>query len=123
MMPDDWESAYRKTGNYPNSTINSGKWLIFVNKTKIEQLWKKIKEATETGKLGAESKVFTFNHKEWIICVYTYDGTDHTDKNHIREELRDMGIINEIRYKTDRETRTRTKTRKIRKLSEFGGKT
>lgn len=117
MMPDEWESAYRKIGNYPKSTINSGKWLIFVNKTKIEQLWKKIKEATETGKLGSESKVFTFNRNEWIICVYTYDGTDHTDKNHIREELRAMGIINEIRYKTDRETRTRTKTRKIRKLS------
>jgi len=39
-----------------------------------------------------------------VICVYTYDWKDRQDVERIREELRKIGIIRKISYKTDEDT-------------------
>ena len=39
-----------------------------------------------------------------VICVYTYDWTDEADVLRIREELRKLGIINKVPYKSDQDT-------------------
>jgi hypothetical protein len=107
-----WIYASRQKGSYPKSNANSGKWLIFVSVDNIDTVWEKIKLATESGLLGGGSKVSTAkpnpnaaisNMK--VICVYTYDYTDKEDVMRVRQELRKIGVISKIPYKTDNATR------------------
>ena len=107
-----WLYATRQIGNYPDATQRSGKWLVFATVDQIDEVWKKIKKATEEGKLGGSSKVSTnmpkanaSNVDEKVICVYTYDWTDEEDVTRVREELRKMGITRNIPYKSDDDTR------------------
>lgn len=106
-----WIYAYRKIGNYLESTMHSGKWLIFVSPERLDAVWRKIKNATENGKLGNESKTATAKpnslagkSRQKVICVYTYDWTDEEDVKRIREELRKLDIFWKIPYKTDQDT-------------------
>jgi len=106
-----WLRAERKSGRYPKYTERSGKWLIFVPIAAIDEVWKKIKVATEKGLLGGASKVATArpspnatSPKTKVICVYTYDWSDEKDVKRIREELRTLGINAKIPYKADDDT-------------------
>jgi len=106
-----WIYSIRRKGEYPKSTVRSGKWLIFVDKEDVDEIWAKIKKATEDGKLGDSSKVGTAkqnpnatNPDTKIICVYTYDWTDEKDVRRVRTELRKLGILNKIPYKADEDT-------------------
>lgn len=106
-----WIYAMRKKGEYPKSTVNSGKWLIFVDKNDVDRVWNTIKQATEDGLLGDSSKVATAkpntlatDPNKKVICVYTFDWTDEEDVKRIREELRKLGITNRIPYKADEDT-------------------
>lgn len=106
-----WIYAYRKKGNYPQPSDNCGKWLVFVPDKEVDEVWEKIRSATQEGKLGLASKVATAKGSSLasgstskVICVYTYDWTDRKDVTRIREELRKLGITNKIPYKTDKDT-------------------
>jgi len=106
-----WIYAMRKMGKYPKSTPRSGKWLIFVDPENVNEVWAKIKDAVEEGKLGNSAKVSTAKPNPLagksdakVICVYTYDWTDEKDVKRIREELRKLGITNKIPYKADEDT-------------------
>ncbi len=54
-----WLYADRKTGHYPRTTPQSGKWLIWVPEKAIDEVWDRIRRATEEGRLGGQSKVAT----------------------------------------------------------------
>jgi len=61
--------------------------------------------------LGYESKTATAKPnslagklKQKVICVYTYDWTDEEDVKRIRHELKNLGILWKIPYKTDQDT-------------------
>ncbi len=111
----EWIYALRleNLDTYPQDNENSGKWLIFVLPENVDEIWAKIKHATENGSLGNKAKVASarwvkvnkdtgkINH---VICVYTYDWTDREDVMRIREELRKLGAKKEIGYKTDADT-------------------
>ena len=106
-----WLFANRKQGIYPQHSSNGGKWLIFVPIERIDQVWSRIKSATEAGKLGEMSKVATVkdnpnaaNSSVKVICVYMYNWTDEADVMRIRQELRQLGITRKIPYKADKET-------------------
>ena len=106
-----WIYAIRKTGTYPSATDQSGKWLVFVPVSQIDEVWAKIKVATEEGKLGGASKVSTglpnpnaTEPENKVICVYTYDWTDEEDVTRVREELRKLGVTRKIPYKSDEDT-------------------
>lgn len=106
-----WLFAKRKRGNYPASTTNSGKWVIFAPISQIDEMWTRIKHATEDGCLGDWAKVATARPNPnasdpttKVICVYTYDWTDKADVGRIRQELRDLGITSKIPYKADNDT-------------------
>jgi len=108
-----WLYAKSKKGGYPEHTENGGKWLIFVPIPQVDEVWEKIKQATEDGKLGDYAKVSTGkpnpNAKDSstkVICVYTYDWTDEKDAKRVREELRRLGITQKIPYKADNDTLT-----------------
>ncbi len=106
-----WLSAFRKTGVYPAATQRSGKWLIFIPASQIDEVWRKVRVAVEEGRLGNRAKVSTAkpnpNSKDpskHVICIYTYDSEDVKDLMSIRETLREIGIVNKIPYKTDEAT-------------------
>ena len=97
--------------NYPKSTKRGGKWLVFIHKTKIDQVWKTIRSASERGELGNSAKVSTArpnpnsaNPDDHVICIYTYDSEDIPDVMTIRQKLRDLGITKKIPYKTNQAT-------------------
>ncbi len=95
---------------YPKDTINGGKWLIFRSKEKIDKLWAKIRLSTILGFLGNRVKVSTAkpnpnsSSKSFVICVYTYDSNDKKDVKRIRKELKNLGIKEIIKYKTNKST-------------------
>jgi hypothetical protein len=105
-----WIQAFRKQGEYPESTERSGKWLIWLQSQNIDRYWQAIREAVEQGKLGDQAKVSTAASKQvkqgkpYVICVYTYDYDDKPDVMRIREGLRNLGIRREIPYKADEDT-------------------
>ena len=106
-----WLYAEREECDYPEQTSRSGKWLIFVNVESVDEVWEKVKNATEQGKLGFAAKVATakpnpnaIDPKNRVICVYTYDWKDEKDVRRVREELRRLGIANRIPYKADADT-------------------
>ena len=84
---------------------------MFVRNENVDEVWEKIKKATEEGKLGDSAKVATAkpnpnatNSDTKVICVYTYDWADERDVKRIREEIRNLGITNKIPYKADEAT-------------------
>jgi Bles03-like protein len=104
----DWIYAQRRVGKYPATTPKSGKWLVFRDFGHIDAMWAKIKSATEAGRLGARSKVSTakpsplaIDQVNKVVCVYTYDSDDVEDVMRVRKELRGMGVVEKIGYKTD----------------------
>lgn len=106
-----WIYAIRKTGTYPPATDRSGKWLIFVHVKDVDEIWAKIKKATEEGELGSSSKVATAkpnpnsaDPSRRVICVYTYDWTDREDVQRIGVALSQLGVKGKIYYKTDEDT-------------------
>jgi len=106
-----WIYAISKKGEYPKPTARSGKWLIFIDKKDVDDVWTKTKKATEEGKLGGSSKVATAklnplatDPNKKVICVYTYDWADEKDVKRVREELRKLGIMEKIPYKSDEDT-------------------
>lgn len=122
-----WLYAFRKDGYYPSSKSRGGKWLIFEDYATIDQIWDKIKQATENGVLGICSKVATAksnenssNPNQSVICVLTYDHQDKTDVMRIRQELKKLGITKKIPYKSDKKTREGVyKNRGDKNISEY----
>lgn len=111
IINEYWLFAKRKQGKYPPHSENGGKWLIFIPIERIDNVWFKIKSATEAGKLGELSKVATAklnpnaaNSNTKAACVYTYDWTDEEDVMRIRQELCQLGITRKIPYKADENT-------------------
>jgi hypothetical protein len=106
-----WLFAERKVGEYPAHTERGGKWLVFLPPSQIDEVWAKVKDATERGLLGGSAKVATARpnpnatNPNKVICVYTYDCTDKEDVRRVRDVLRELGVVAKIPYKADNETR------------------
>ena len=107
-----WIYAIRENVEYPNPTKLSGKWLLFVNIAKLDETWKVVKKATEEGKLGEFSKTATAKPSPTatkpntkVICVYTNNFKDKEDVMRVRHELRNLGFVAKISYKSDFATR------------------
>ncbi len=105
-----WLGAECKTDNCKKPTKRAGKWLIYLSLGRVDEFWAKVKHATEEGRLGYRSKVSTArinplaSSKAKLIVVYTYDWTDKGDVMRVREELRKLGIIRKMPYKTNEDT-------------------
>lgn len=97
--------AVRQVGEYPDTTIHSGKWMIFPHTTNVNEAWQRVKQATESGMLGNYSKVTkSGKNNEHLICVYTYNHTDETDRKRIRQALSEIGFNQKLYYKADETT-------------------
>ena len=84
-----------------------GKWLFFVAEKYIDDTWKNVNKAIESGKLWTTAKVSTAWRSKggvYVVCVYTHDYEDMQDVMQIREYLREMGFKRPVSYKTDVQT-------------------
>jgi hypothetical protein len=82
----------------PDLTPRAGQWLIESSAAEVDDLWVKIREATEAGRLGYKSKVSTTAAKGQsqasarLIIVRTYDADDSADVLRIQTVLREIGV-------------------------------
>lgn len=116
ITDDYWVYAISKTYNQHHRKIDKyenegGKWLIFESLDKIDEVWQKIKKATEEGILGHASKCSTakpnpnsISPNNAVICVYTYNCKDEDDVFRVEKNLRNLGITKTIYYKTNYDT-------------------
>jgi hypothetical protein len=111
-----WIYATRQDKNsYPESTINSGKYIIFCDSSEVNNTWLIIKTATEKGFLGDASKVSTKTairmrknqskgSNKHVICIYTYSFYDYDDRNRIEKNLNKVVPNVQFKYKTNQQT-------------------
>ena len=93
------------------SHMMSGKWMIFLKKTKLDAAWEKVLKALYDEKLGPGAKVSTaLNNPRQVdmdggvICIYTDDYSDTADLERIRLEIRKLGFRGTLFYKKDETT-------------------
>ena len=75
-----------------------GKWLIFVERPKVDKAWEKVSKAVTGGKLGISAKVSTLaqgQHRH-VICVYTYNYLDSEDVRRVRDRLKELGFVERL---------------------------
>ncbi len=65
-----WLFAERKAGSYPTHTQRGGKWLIFVSRNAVDEVWRKIKEAVERGKLGDSLPKFPLRSQTQTLQIH-----------------------------------------------------
>ncbi|MEA2586491.1 MAG: hypothetical protein QOF33_4576 [Thermomicrobiales bacterium] len=88
-----------------------GKWMVFADEGAVDALWAVIRDAVERGELSFSAKVGTVlqrrdsQYGQHVICVYTADHRDETERRRVRESLRSLGVTWTIGYKTDQATR------------------
>lgn len=100
-----------KVAEYNKGTLKTGKWLIFINRRAIDEVWSIIKDATEAGGLGTDAKVATkiqadmySERNSHLICVYTKDWKNKREVMRVRGALRKLGITHSIPYKADEDS-------------------
>lgn len=105
------ERLIEKGRKLKKGELKSGKWLIFVDRKNVDEVWGKVRSATEKGVLGIEAKVSSklgadssSEKSSHVICVYTHDWKDEKDVRRVREELRKLGVTQKIPYKADVDT-------------------
>jgi hypothetical protein len=95
------ESKPREPQQTPTS--RAGEWMIPVDVQHVDELWTRIKAATENSTLGYKSKVSTASRtgsasaREIRVC--TYDRADTADVQRVREMLKTLGIAADITYR------------------------
>jgi len=109
-----------KNSEYPEATSRNGKWLVFVDAEHRNSIWSLITTLLQCGKLGDTAKISKQNtiNGNSVICVYTYDYDDIEDKERIKNELLNIGITQNIPYKSDAKSREESEQRN-RELTLF----
>ena len=82
-----------------------GKWLLFFNWEESWEQWKKIAIAIEDGDLNSDQAKISRqydgnNYEKAVCCVYT----SKKDIEVAREQLRKLGFVNHLCYKTNEAT-------------------
>lgn len=96
-------------GRYQDGQTYVGKWLVFVPREGVDEVWERIREATKTGRLGISAKVSNsspsgYKSTAHVICVYTQDFHDKGNVGEVLKRLREIGITGKLYYKTDQAT-------------------
>ena len=97
----------KRQGDGPAPTARSGEFRMTTRVQDVDELWSRIKAATESGELGYKAKVATRpaadkQHPDArLICIRTYDADDSSDIARIEAKLRDLGIDGDIPYVRD----------------------
>ncbi|KAK4452092.1 hypothetical protein QBC34DRAFT_399154 [Podospora aff. communis PSN243] len=91
-----------------NSNVLSGKWMLFPEPGRVNEVWEAVAHATAKNELGIVAKVETkgaVEKKERLICVYTYDFRDKDDVARVLNRLRQLELVRpggrQVYYKCD----------------------
>jgi hypothetical protein len=86
--------------------IHSGKWLLFPDKTNVDEIWEKVKILIAANRLGNGAKVSKGETRnQSVICVYTENFEDVQDVFRVLVTLQRNRLQNTaIHYKTDEAT-------------------
>lgn len=87
--------------------IISGKWMLFVNRQNVDEVWRRVVRATANNELGIAAKVdLADGDDQLLICVYTRDFRDTVDITRVLLKLRSLELIRaggkQIYYKMGR---------------------
>jgi hypothetical protein len=98
-------------GCYQEGQTYVGKWLISVRRGSVDEVWGRVRQATEVGQLGIAAKVSTsrpsaYKSQDHVICVYTHDFRDKANVGEVLKRLREIGITGKLYYKSDQATLT-----------------
>lgn len=101
-----WIEAKRPASfEAPGPTPRAGYWRITTTLAAVDDLWEKIRAATEAGRLGYKSKVATASRDarsdNRVIHVLTYDSTDQPDVDRVRAALEQLDLPGGWTYHTD----------------------
>lgn len=115
----------RRFATRAQEPLKPGKYLLFASLRNIDEVWTKVKKATEDGLLGAHSKVSTHHRLQLlqnptgaVICVYV-DGNDNkAERLRIHKNLVDMGFPASMPFKPDEATLRGEYSKKIAKGRE-----
>jgi len=107
---EPWLYASVVPSNWSALPVNlAGKWCIFADAKAIDCAWGRVRAAVRSGRLqcAKSSTAFgaLFHRGEYVICVYCPDSHDRDAVMRAREILRDLGVSEELGYKTDQATR------------------
>lgn len=108
--PSEVAAVYWIEAKAPNAapTPRAGAWVIPTTVGHVDDLWARIKQATEAGELGYKSKVSTSPGKnqahdnQRLIHVRVADSADQDDVQRVRGALRALGVTDEIDYVPDK---------------------
>ena len=84
-----------------------GKWLLFVPRKDVDEVWVKISSKIESGRLPYPAKVATAKEKPYsksknhVICVYTPNYFFREDVRNCRNALKKLGFEDILYYKPD----------------------
>ena len=110
--PSDYSAVYwieskRKAGEYPAPTAKTGEWRVHLDIKNVDAVWARVKQATESGRLGYKSKVSTgpaaaqTDPEARLLCVRTYDAGDAGDVARVQRELLALGL-SDLEYVGDK---------------------
>jgi hypothetical protein len=103
-----WIEAKRKSDG-PGPTPRAGHWVIPTTLDAIDELWTKIRAATEAGQLGYKARVSTRPPRDpkgpqtaptndRVIYVCTYDACDGEDVGRVQAGLARLGVKESFEY-------------------------
>jgi hypothetical protein len=108
---EEWLYAEAPTRPDVVDLSKSGKWLVFCSLPYFDEVWEKLRRATEAGQLGFETKIrnpanpLARGEGSLVACVYTPDFEDEGDVRRVLRALRDLGFVNaSLQYKRDADT-------------------
>lgn len=106
-----WHAAISKSG-FTSQIVGdddksaSGKWLVPIALGDPEGIWPKLAEAAAQGKLAAvkiSSARLDVKLGHHLVCAYCKTSREN-DVGETLRKLRNLGIIGDLRYKSDRAT-------------------
>lgn len=85
--------------------VLSGKWLVFIQREYVDELWDKIEKLASDGKIWS-AKISTSIHPwssrgKHVVCVYTENYLDKQDVMRVRRILKEIGVEARLSYKPD----------------------
>jgi len=84
-----------------------GKWLIFIRRERIDEIWNMLSSEIESGRLPYDAKVATAKQNPpnrgevHVICVYTPNFLFRDDVRNCRILLKKLGFESRLYYKPD----------------------
>jgi hypothetical protein len=86
----------------------SGKWLIYLQRNEVDEIWKILSSAIRNGKLPYKAKVSTAKPNPnstsrdlHVVCVYTPNYLFREDVRNCRRILSEIGFEDRLYYKPD----------------------